>query len=89
MRGLQGTFPRCKKHLPSNSEQRRLVLETIVLVHNFWTEYVGYSQIKSVFDPEYVNVENLHGYNQISQYYLRPGEYNSEVDKSGNRSDDN
>jgi hypothetical protein len=35
MRGLQGTFPRCKKHLPSNSEQRRLVLETIVLVHNF------------------------------------------------------
>ena len=66
MRGLQGTFPCCKKRLPSNSEQRRLVLEAIVLVHNFQTEYVGYSQIKSVFDPEYVRVENLHGYDRIS-----------------------
>jgi hypothetical protein len=35
MRGLQGTFPRCKKRLPSNSEQQCLVLEAIVLVHNF------------------------------------------------------
>jgi hypothetical protein len=35
MRGLQGTFPCCKKCLPSDSEQQRLVLEAIVLVHNF------------------------------------------------------
>jgi hypothetical protein len=35
MHGLQGTFPRCKKRLPSNSEQQCLVLEAIVLVHNF------------------------------------------------------
>ena len=88
MRGLQGTFPRCKKRLPSDSEQRRLVLESIVLVHNFRTEYVGYSQIKSVFDPEYVRVENLHGYDQISQYYFRPGDYNSDIDGSGDGSDD-
>ena len=54
MCGLQGTFPRCKKCLPSDSVQQRLVLEAIVLVHNFRTEYVGYSQIKSVFDPKYV-----------------------------------
>ena len=88
MRGLQGTFPRCKKRLPSDSEQRRLVLESIVLVHNFRTEYVGYSQIKSVFDPEYVRVENLHGYDQISQYYFCPGDCNSDVDGSGDGSDD-
>ena len=93
MRGLQGTFPRCKKRLPSDSEQRRLVLESIVLVHNFRTEYVGYSQIKIVFEPEYVRVENLHGYDQISQYYFRPGDYNSDVDDSdvdgsGDGSDD-
>ena len=88
MCGLQGTFPRCKKRLPSDSEQRRLVLESIVLVHNFRTEYVGYSQIKSVFEPEYVRVENLHGYDQISQYYFRPGDYNSDIDGSGDGSDD-
>ena len=66
MRGLQGTFPHCKKRLPGDSGQQRLVLEAIVLVHNFLTEYLGYSQIKSVFDPEYVRVENLHGYDRIS-----------------------
>ena len=80
MRGLQGTFPRCKKRLPSASDQRRLVLESIVLLHNFRTEYVGYNQISTVFDPEYVRVENLHGYDRISQYYFCPGEYNSEDD---------
>ena len=64
MRGLQGTFPRCKKRLPSDSEQQRLVLESIVLVHKFCMEYIGYSQVKSVFDPEYVRVENLQGYDR-------------------------
>jgi hypothetical protein len=68
--------------------QQRLVLEAIVLVHNFQTKYVGYSQILSVFDLEYVCIENLHGYNQIAQYYYRPGEYDSEVDGSGSGSDD-
>ena len=52
MRGLQGTFPQCKKRLPSESAKRRLVLEAIVLVHIFCTDYVGFSQIKTVFDPE-------------------------------------
>ncbi len=54
MRGLQGTFPCCKSCLPSNSVQRPLALEAIILVHNFRTDYVGYSQIKTVFDSEYV-----------------------------------
>jgi hypothetical protein len=62
MHGLQGTFPRCKNCLPSDSAQRCLVIKAIVLVHNFRTKYVGYSQIESVFDREYVRCENLHGY---------------------------
>ncbi len=63
MRGLQGTFPRCKKRLPSNAKQRRLVIESIVLIHNYRSEYVGQSQITPVFDPEYVRINNLQGYN--------------------------
>jgi hypothetical protein len=35
MRGLQGTFPRCKKRLPSDPALRCLVIEAIVLIHNF------------------------------------------------------
>ena len=35
MGGLQGTFLRCKKRLPSDKEKHRHVLECIVLVHNF------------------------------------------------------
>ena len=88
VRGLQGTFPCCKMRLPSDSEQRRLVLEAMVLVHNFCTEYVRYSQIKSVFDLEYVRVENLQGYDRISQYYFHPEEYDSEVDGSSDGSVD-
>lgn len=80
MRGLQGTFPRCKKRLPSDPALRRLVIESIVLVHNFRTNYVGYSQIQTVFGPEYVRVENLQGYDRIAQYYFRPGEYDSDAD---------
>lgn len=87
MRGLQGTFPRCKKRMPSDSALRRLVIEAIVLVHNYRTELIGYSQIQTVFDPEYVRCENLQGYDRISQYYFRPGEYDSEIDGDGNESD--
>ena len=41
MRALQGSFPQCKKHLPSDFRQRRLVLESIILIHNFRTDIVG------------------------------------------------
>ena len=50
-------------------------------------EYIGYNQIQTVFDPEYVWCENLQGYDRISQYYFRPGEYDSEIDGDGNESD--
>ena len=83
MRGLQGTFPRCKKRLPSDSRKRRLVIESVVLIHNFRTDYVGCNQIRTVFDPEYARIQNLEGYDRIAQYYFRPGDYDSEVDGSG------
>jgi hypothetical protein len=60
MHGLQGTFPLCKSRLPSDAAQLRLVIKVIILIHNFRTDYVGYSQIQSVFDREYVRCENLH-----------------------------
>ncbi len=62
--------------------QRHLVLEAIILVHNFRKDYVGYSQIKTVFDSKYVRCKNLHRYDRIAQYYFRPGDYDSEVDKA-------
>ena len=80
MRGLQGSFPRCKKRLPIDSFTRRLVLEAIIFIHNFRTELVGSNQIQSVFDPEYERVITLEGYDRISQYYLQPGEYETDND---------
>jgi hypothetical protein len=93
MRGLQGSFPRCKKRLPTNNLQRRQILESIILIHNFRTEMVGYSQIQSVFDPEYERSITLEGYDRIANYYLQPGDYvtDDEVDgdDNGNDTDDN
>ncbi len=65
-----------------------MVIDAIVLVHNFQTYYVGYSQIKTVFDPEYERVANLKGYDRIAHYYFRPGDYDSEVGGSEGKSDD-
>jgi hypothetical protein len=52
IRGMQGTFPCCKKRLPSDHALCCLVIKAIVLVQNFRMDYAGYSQIKTVFDPE-------------------------------------
>ncbi len=78
MYGLQGTFPWCKKRLPSDKEKRRRVLECIVLVHNFWTEIIGNNQISAVFAPEYEQVIIINGYDRIRRYYLEPGDYNTD-----------
>ncbi len=40
---------------------------------NFWTELIGFSQIKTDFDPKYERIFTLEGYDRILQYYLRPG----------------
>ena len=76
MRGMQG-FPccHCKKQLSTQSNKRRLVLESIVLIHNFHAELIGSNQIKTVFDPEYERYINLEGYDHIGQYYLRPEDF--------------
>jgi hypothetical protein len=83
---VSGGMP--KKCLPSDDKMRRLVIDAIVLVHNFPTYYVGYSQIKTVFDPEYERVANLEGYDRIAHYYFHLGDYDSEVNGSGGESDD-
>jgi DDE superfamily endonuclease len=70
MRSLQGTFPRCKKRLPSNAAKRKKVIQSIVLIHNFRTELVGLNQIKTVFDPEYERYINVRGYDRIKRYYF-------------------
>ena len=88
MRGLQGTFPHWKKRLPSDHFQRRLVIEAIVLIHNYCTELVGFNQINTKFDSEYVRIQNLEGYDRIFQYYFRPGEYNSDDDVNSDGSDE-
>jgi hypothetical protein len=67
---------------------RCLFLNAIVIVNNLQANNVGYSQIKSVFDPEYERVANLEGYDRIAHYYFRPGDYDSEVNGSGGESDD-
>ena len=75
-----GHFPHWKKCLPADHKQWRLVIEAIILVHNYWTEMVGFNQINTVFDPEYVHIQNLHGYDRIAQYYFCPGDYDSDSD---------
>ena len=89
MHGLQGTLSHWKKCLPSNHFQQRLVIECIVLIHNYRTELVGFNQINTVFDSEYVRVQNLEGYDRIAQYYFRPGEYNSDEDDDNNSNSSN
>ena len=80
MRGLQGSFPRLKRRLPSDNNKRRLVLEAIVFVHNLQTDIVEKNQIKSVFVPEYERIHALEGYDRIRQYYFQPGEYDTDND---------
>ena len=69
MRGLQGSFPRFKKRLPSDKSKRKNIIQSIVLVHNFHTEIMGCCQINAVFDPEYERVIVLAGNNRINCYY--------------------
>jgi hypothetical protein len=70
MRSLQGTFPRCKKRLPSDAYKRKMVMQCIVHIHNFRTEVVGLNQISTVFNPEYERCINLRGYDRIRRYYF-------------------
>jgi hypothetical protein len=46
----------------------KLVIQSILLVHNFRTETVGFNHIKTVFDPEYERYISLSGYDRIRRY---------------------
>ena len=75
MRGLQGSFPRFKKRLPSDKTKRKNIIQSIVLVHNFRTEIMGCGQINAVFDPEYERVIVLAGNDHIKRYYYHDTDF--------------
>ncbi len=54
------------------------MLECIIFIHNFCTEIVRHNQIAEVFNPKYEWVINIYGYNWIQQYYLEPGDYETD-----------
>jgi hypothetical protein len=61
MRGLQGSFPPCKRRLHNgNAKEQKLVITSIVLIHNF----------RTVFDTEYEMYMSLMGYERIRSYYF-------------------
>ena len=70
MHGMQDSFPWCKKYLHTECNKHRLVLELIILIHNYRTELVGLNQVNTIFDPKYKWVVNLEGYDGISQHHL-------------------
>jgi hypothetical protein len=57
-----------------------LVIESIILIHNFHADVVGFNQIATVFDLEYERMVNLEGYNRISPHYYCPRDYNLDED---------
>ena len=71
------------------------MIECIILVHNFRTELVGQNQIPEVFGPEYERGININGYDRIRQYYLQPGDYETDDEAElmeenfGNEAEDN
>lgn len=69
MRALQDTFARLKSRLTSNKQKRQLIIYTILLLHNFRTEYVGLNQIALVFNQHYEQLININGYDRISRYF--------------------
>jgi hypothetical protein len=74
MRSLQGTFPRLKCRLPSDSHKRYMILMSVLLLHNFRTTLVGLNQIATVFNPEYEQYQNLDTYDLIRRYYFNEEE---------------
>jgi len=69
MRGLQGSFSRLKARLGSNKEKRGLIILSILLLHNFRTEYVGLNQIATAYNPHYEQYINLENYDRIANYF--------------------
>ena len=47
---------------------------------------MGGNQIKTVFDPEYKWIIKIDGYDRISQYYLRPEDFNTDDESTDDES---
>jgi hypothetical protein len=69
MKALQGTFARLKTRLTFNNKMRKLLLTSIVFLHNFRTHYVGINQIATVFNSEYQQYISLETYDRIAKYF--------------------
>ena len=70
MRALQGSFCRLKARLTSDKKARGDIIKTIILLHNFRTEFMGINQIATVFDPEHPQFINLDGYARLQRYFV-------------------
>jgi hypothetical protein len=82
---LPEKFSLVQKCLSTNNLQRRRILESIILIHNFRTELVGYSEFQSVFDPEYKRSITPEGCDQIANYYLQLGDYATDDELDGDK----
>jgi hypothetical protein len=69
MRALQGTFSRLKSRMTSNSKKRPKIILSIVVLHNFRTEFMGLNQIATVCNPFYDQYINLDTYDRIQRYF--------------------
>lgn len=70
MRALQGTFGRLKSSLQSDKKSRHDLILSILLLHNFRTEHVGFNQIATVFSSSsYQQGLHLNSYDRIARYY--------------------
>ena len=69
MRALQGTFSRLKSRLTSITDKRSKIILSIVLLHNFRTDFVGLNQIAAVFNPHYEQYIHLNTYDRIRRYF--------------------
>lgn len=69
MRALQGTFSRLKSRMTSCTKKRKKIIFSIILLHNFRTQYVGLNQIATVFNPHYDQYINLDTYDRIQRYF--------------------
>ena len=74
MRSLQGTWPRLKSRLTSNTAKRKLIIESVVLLNNYRTEFIGLNQIATVFNEFYEQRINFDGYDRISRYFHQDNE---------------
>ena len=71
MRALQGSFARLRVKMSSDAVERKELILSIMLLHNFRTHNMGINQINAVFSPEYEAFINDQSYDRIARYYAR------------------